>query len=503
MTTAKKICDAIVTAAFVAVVTSPLLALAVRGAVEPYGQREFTPFPPMEALSTGSNGAYDQMASASLERSWLKRSAISIRNTVLLRIVHQYDRDYIASGKDGWLYWKGDWFEGQCQKKYDVEMAVSRMGAMLDVAGAAGIDMYFTMAPDKSTLFPEFLDPHFRKFWACKQQNADLLRSTLRARAPAVIDHLAPLQDAKRNSTGPILYGKADTHWTYFGAAIAFRQLLATIFPTANGIQPPPLTGKMTLRPADLETIMLLVGNGHLESEMDIPAETMALSSIKQFDQAGSTVILHDSFYNKVIGLTEPFRHAVQYGLGADQQVIMKEVLASNRLIVSRVERAVVDSALTGPFAWHSTLGLALVARDKLAARECKDFGPAPSEPKLRTMVVNGGGYLAIGPDPQMATNVPVLGSGQGAPCVRLKLTLMNPDVFEIYFPPHGNEDEPFVAGRSVQLYLQPGDHEIALVLPRYVAGRTIRIDPGDSGQQTKVRDVQFGWRSAVGEAAR
>ena len=503
MTTAKKICDAIVTAVFVAVIASPLLVLAVRGAVEPYGQREFTPFPPMEALSTGTSGAFDQVASALLERSQLKESAISLRNTVLLKIVHQYDHNNVVTGKDGWLYWKGDWFEGQCQKKYDVEMAVSRMGAMLDVAGAAGIDMYFTIAPDKSTLYPEFLDPHFRKFWACKQQNADLLRSTLRARAPAVIDHLTPLQDAKRNSAGPILYSKADTHWTSFGAAIALRQLIAAVFPGARDMPPPPLTGKMTRRWADLETVMLLVGNGRLESEIDIPAEKMALSSIKQFDQADSTVILHDSFYNKIIGLTEPFRHAVEYGLGADPQVIMKEVLASNRLIVSRVERAVVDSVLAAPLAWSSPLGLALVARDELAARECKNFGPPPSEPKLRTMVVNGGGYLSTGPDPQMVTTVPVLGSGQGVPCVRLKLTLTNPDIFEMFFPPHGNEDEPFVAGRSVQLNLQPGDHEIALVLPRYVAGRTIRIDPGDSGQQTTVRDVQFGWRFAAGEAAR
>ncbi|MEP6567262.1 MAG: hypothetical protein ABJB10_19180, partial [Mesorhizobium sp.] len=297
MTTAKKICDAIITAAFVAVIASPLLVLAVRGAVEPYGHKDFTAFPPLQMLTASSGGALDQLATALLERSQLKESAISIRNTILLKIVHQYDRDYITSGKDGWLYWKGDWFGGQCQKKYDVEMAVSRIGTLLDVAGASGIDMYFTIAPDKSTLYPEFLDPHFKKFWACKQQSADLLRSTLKARAPAVIDHLVPLQDAKRNSTGHILYGKADTHWTNFGAAIAFRQLLLAIFPGVKDIPPPALTGKMVKPPADIETTMLLVGTGYPESEIDIPAEAIAVSSAKQFDQAGSTVILHDSFY--------------------------------------------------------------------------------------------------------------------------------------------------------------------------------------------------------------
>lgn len=497
MTRARKICSAIVTAAFVVMIASPLFVLALRGAVEPYGHKDFTAFPPVQTLTASSGGVLDQLATALLERSQLKESAISIRNTVLLKIVHQYDRDYIASGKDGWLYWKGDWFEGQCQKKYDVEMAVSRIGAMLDVAGASGIDMYFTIAPDKSTLYPEFLDSHFEKFWGCKQQSADLLRSTIRAKAPRIIDHLDPLLKAKRNSTPHILYGKADTHWTNFGGAIAFRQLLRAIFPDAKTIPPPALTGKMVQAPADLETTMLLVGNGYPESEIDIPAEVVAVSSVRQFDQAQSTVILHDSFYNKVLGLTYPFRNAVQYVYDADQKEIMKDVIASDRLIVSRVERAVVDSALAGPFTWYSPLGLALVAREELAAKECKDFGPAPTEPKLQTMVVNGGGYLATGPDPQMATTVPVLGSGQGAPCVRLKLTLTKPDVFEIFFPPHGNEDEPFAAGRSVQLYLQPGDHEIALVLPKYVAGRTIRVDPGDYGQQTMMTGVQFGWSSA------
>ncbi len=503
MKTTRKISNAIVTAVFVAVIASPLFVLAVRGAVEPYGRIPFTAFPPVEALSASSSGAFDQLASALLERSQLKKTAISVRNTVLLRIVRQYDHNSVVSGKDGWLFWKDDWFGGQCQKQYDVEMAVSRIGAMLDVAKASGIDMYFAIAPDKSTLYPEFLDPHFKKIWACKQQSAELLRSTIKAEAPQIIDHLTALQSEKGNPAGNILYGKADTHWTNFGAAIAFRQLLAVIFPNAKGPPPPALTGKMAQPPADIETTMLLVGNGYPESEIDIPAELAALSSVKPFDQAGSTVILDDSFYNKIIGLTGPFRRGVEYYLYADPQEIVKAILASNRLIVSRIERAVVDSVLTGPLSWPGALGQSLVARDELAARECRDFVPVHGEPKLQAMVVDAGGYLATASDPQMVTAVPVSGSSGKIPCIRLQLTLKTPDTFEIFFPPHEGEDGAFVAGRSIQLPLDAGDHAIALVLPGYLAGRTIRIDPGDLGQQTTLRDVQFGWRTTAGEAVR
>jgi hypothetical protein len=501
MTIAKKLCDAITATAFVAMIASPLFVLAIRGAVEPYGHKDFTPFPSAEALAKSSIGAFDQIASALLERSQLKKSAVSVRNTVLLKVIRQYDHNDIATGEDGWLYWKGDWFGGQCQTKYDIEMAVSRIDAMLDVAGASGIEMYFAIPPDKSTLYPEFLDPHFEKYWACKRQSAELLRSTIRANAPRVVDHLTSLLDAKRNSTGDKLYGGADTHWTNFGGAVAFRQLLAAIFPDAKGVQPPALTGKMTLGPADLETIMLMVGNGYMQSEMDTSAERKALSSMKPFDQAEATVILHDSFYNKIIGLTDPFRRGVEHELGADPREIMKEVLATQRLIVSRIERAVVDSVLTGALAWSSPLGRSLVARDKLAARECKDFTPAHREQKLQAMVGDASGYLATGPDPQMATTVPISNGNGKTPCVRLQITLKNSDTFEIFFPPRGNEDQTFVAGRSIQLPLDAGDHAIALVLPSYLAGRSIRIDPGDSGQQTTMRNVQFGWRSSAGEA--
>jgi hypothetical protein len=502
MTTTRKISSAIVTTAFVAMIASPLLVLTVRGAVEPYGHKDFTAFPPAQTLAPSSKGALDQLATALLERSQLKELAISIRNTVLLKIVRQYDRDDITSGKDGWLYWKGDWFEGQCQKQYDVEMAVSRMGAMLDVADASGIEMYFTISPDKSTLYPEFLDPHFKKFWACKHQNAELLRSTIRAKAPRIVDHLTPLLEAKENSTGHILYGKADTHWTNFGAALAFRQLLATIFPGAKNIPPPALTGKVTQPPADLETTMLLVGNGYPESEIDIPAEATALSSIGMLDHAESTIILHDSFYNKIIGLTNPFRHAVQYIYDADPQEIAKAVLSSNRLVVNRVERAVVDSVLTYPLSWPSSLGRALVARDELAAKDCRDFALAPGGPWLQAMVTNANGYLTTAPDPQMVTTVPASGATGRIPCVRLQLTLKVPDTFEIFFSPPQGEEGAFVAGRSIQLPLDAGDHTIALVLPEYLAGRSIRIDPGDSGQQTTMKDVEFGWRPAGADAA-
>lgn len=503
MKTARKICSAIVTAAFVVIIASPLLVLAVSGTVEPYGRIPFTAFPPVEALSTSSSGAFDQLASALLERSQLKKTAITVRNTVLLKVVRQYDRNNVASGKDGWLFWKDDWFGGQCQKKYDVKMAVSRVGAMLDVASASGLEMYFTISPDKSTLYPEFLDPHFHKLWACKQQSADLLRSTIKTEAPQIIDHLTALQSEKENPAGNILYGKADTHWTNFGAAVSFRQLLAAIFPDAKGIPPPALTGKMAHPPADIETTMLLVGNGYPETEIDTSAEIAALSSVKPFDRAGFTVILDDSFYNKVIGLTEPFRRGIEYYLYADPQEIVKAILASDRLIVSRIERAVVDSVLTGPLSWPGALGQSLVARDELAAKECRDFAPVRGEPKLQAMVVDANGYRATASDPQMVTTVPVSGSSGKIPCIRLQLTLKNPDIFEIFFSPHSGEDGAFAPGRSVQLPLGAGDHAIALVLPSYLAGRSIRIDPGDLGQETAMREVQFGWRSSTGEAAR
>lgn len=502
MKTARKICSAIVTAAFVVIIASPLLVLAVRGAVEPYGQKDFTAFPAPESLRASSSGAFDQLASALLERSWLKRSAISIRNAVLLKVVRQYDHNNVVTGIDGWLYWKDDWFGGRCQTKSDIEMAVSRMDAMVDVASASGIEMYFAIPPDKSTAYPEFLDPHFEKLWACKRQSAELLRSTMGAQATGIVDHLSSLLDAKKNSTGNTLYGRADTHWTYVGAAIGFRQLLLAIFPEAKQIRPPALTGRMIRRPADLETLMLLVGNGEPESEIDTPTEIGELSQIKQFDRASSTIILHDSFYRKIIGLTAPFRNGVEYELGADPEETMKEVLVSQRLIVSRIERAVVDSVLEGALTWSSTLGKSLVARDELFAKECKDFSPARSEPKLQAMVVDGSGYVATAPDPQMATIVPVSDATRKTPCIRLQLTLKNSDIFEIFFPPHGDEADHFVAGRSIQINLEAGDHDIALVLPSYVAGRNIRVDPGDYGQQAAIRNVEFGWRSAMGAAA-
>ncbi|ESZ60700.1 hypothetical protein NL532_24565 [Mesorhizobium sp. C120A] len=503
MKTAKKICSAIVTAAFVVIIASPLLVLAVRGAVEPYGRIPFTAFPPVEALSTSSSGAFDQLASALLERSQLKKTAITVRNTALLRIVRQYDHNNVASGKDGWLFWKDDWFGGECQKQYDVEMAVSRIGAMLDVAKASGIDMYFAIAPDKSTLYPEFLDPHFKKIWGCKQQSAELLRSAIRVEAPQIVDHLTALRSEKGNPAGNILYGKADTHWTNFGAAIAFRQLLAAMFRDTRAMSPPALTGKLAQPPADMETTMLLVGNGYPESEIDIPAEKKALASVAEFDQAKSTLVLHDSFYNKVIGLTDPFRHGAELNFDADPQEITKAVQASDRLVVSRVERAVVNSVLNFPLSWPNTLGKALVARDELAARECRDFAPASGSPRLQAMAADANGYLTTAPDPQMVATVPVSGGVGKIPCIRLRLTLKVPDTFEIFFSPHSGQDGAFVAGRSIQVPLDVGDHTIALVLPDYLAGRSIRIDPGDSGQQTTLRDVEFGWRAAHDEAAK
>lgn len=139
----------------------------------------------------------------------------------------------VVEGLDGWGFYNS----GNLRSRH--------RGRLADVAGAdswtaiiaelnerqarAGKRFVFMLAPDKHSVYPEFLPAGYLPDKR-GMDTADLLQAGLAERGIAFIDTRAVLGAAKE--TGP-LYWKRDTHWNQLGALVAFGALMENL-----GIRP-------------------------------------------------------------------------------------------------------------------------------------------------------------------------------------------------------------------------------------------------------------------------
>jgi hypothetical protein len=135
----------------------------------------------------------------------------------------------VVVGKDGWLYIGQD-YENPCKPVRTLDEIFERIARLERMVTQSGRRFVFTIAPDKSTIVPQYLPDTIvgedcatarkRDFW--KRLEADTPASYFDLRAP-----LRRQQDAD----GEPIYLKIDTHWGLHGAAVYAEQLAKALDP--------------------------------------------------------------------------------------------------------------------------------------------------------------------------------------------------------------------------------------------------------------------------------
>jgi len=179
-----------------------------------------------------------------------------------------------------------------------------------------GVLYLFVIAPNKNTIYPEFMPDHIRK--VRKDSRMDQLVEYLKrhSRVP-LLDLRQPLRKAKKKYP---VYSKTDTHWNDFGAYIAYREIIKYLSRYFEGAKPLPLSRYQI----DIDdhmggdlAIMLSLHDKVLREEMVFlnPLEPLAVESRKlprlsRFVRQGETrckeaplpdiLMVHDSFYHRL-----------------------------------------------------------------------------------------------------------------------------------------------------------------------------------------------------------
>jgi len=462
-------------ALFVLVLVAPVAVLLLYGAVESYG-REHPEFPAIDKMLRGKKGRMDQFGDAVLQRSELTKLAIEFRSWVAYRLVGFVDTTQIVSGEDGWLFYRPEFTDARCIDEASAAAALRRLAVLVDMGRAAGIDLFVSIAPDKSTIYPEMLNQRMRGYWRCREQNIATLRRLMKRWMPEMIDHAEALRAEKAAHPERPLYYFGDTHWSPYGAAIALRQLLVAVFPDRPIAAPQP-TGETRGHRADLSKMLLLA----LEEQVATldPAIENDLATLNRDPDGYRTVIAHDSFYAMLMPqLRAVFPDVRTFHFVQDSGELGPPTLSANRLIINVLEQTLLPRILDSHLNWNTPMMMAIIKRSTIAAKACRNFTAA------------GAGSRLGGEDSPVSIDLPAAQPAR-LPCLRLTLAKPVASLLEVMLP--DPQDGAFEPGHGFLYRLAADKRVVSFVLPAYVAGGGIRLALSAAARPIALQAIEIG----------
>jgi hypothetical protein len=146
------------------------------------------------------------------------------------RLFQTTDADDIHVGNHGWLFSRRsiqDYRKEACRSVPAIRQLALELQAIERIIAASGHRFFFTVAPNKSTIYPEFvgLVPQNE---SCNRSRYDLLLDVLTTRPLKGFVRLdEPLRSAKKSAA--LLYGRTNANWNNLGAMVAAEALQARI----------------------------------------------------------------------------------------------------------------------------------------------------------------------------------------------------------------------------------------------------------------------------------
>ncbi len=268
----------------------------------------------------------------------------------------------VAIGRDNWYFLQGE-LDTVCSPPVGFATAVRRWDSFIRTIRASGRNVVLLVAPEKSTIYPEYIAPKTIS-WPCAQQQKARLWTTIEAmRNPDVIPLRKPLLALKRQNPQRLLYLPLDSHWNDLGAILLVEDALkhvgdqVRVRPGEVHVGTKRYTGDMTRftgtpqtgiapavtirRPGEgpISTIFRSVGmtiTGHDGG----PNEVLS----------GTTLFLHDSYGDAAVPFLEHYaaRLVNLPWLFTNQRQIVQLMRQSRTVIIETVERDFLNRAAVG-----------------------------------------------------------------------------------------------------------------------------------------------------------
>ena len=416
------------------------------------------------ALVASSDGYRRDTMARILTFSPVGMASVFFKSYLDYRVFGFINSSKVISGRGDWLFFKSQFRDGKCRDPKDTARALHRTVAMQDLAAGIGIDLRFSVSPDKSVVYPDQLGARAGAFAGCKQESAYRWRVLARTINPELIDHYQAIAPYSRDQD---LYFHTDTHWNPLGISYAMRQLAMAYV----GRQPPPPT-KGHLKHASRSTdLMRLLRIDDVENFQLLKGYWRGPFREAFEEKLSGTMIIHDSFYNAA-RLPLKIMFGDYIGLNLNKKIkegVWKKL--PRRILVNSVERGFFGRVLKSRFSWNSALGRAVVAHNMKAAAACT--GAPLDDVRLSRITETATGLLAK-KNSQILFRLPE----GGKPCFRISYKTDSKSPAQLFLPVRGNSGDGFEPGMSIDFTDVGSNRALAIVLPESYAGRTVRLDP-------------------------
>ena len=132
------------------------------------------------------------------------------------------NQERVVLGKDGWLYYSEsmhDYLGEDLMSEREIHSAARVLYLLQENCEAKGVSFLFTIAPNKNSLYPEFMPDNYIR--TDEPTNFERLRNEMSSYDINFVDlHAAFLNDER------IMYHRWDSHWNNEGATFAVDLLL-------------------------------------------------------------------------------------------------------------------------------------------------------------------------------------------------------------------------------------------------------------------------------------
>jgi hypothetical protein len=159
----------------------------------------------------------------------LRDRLVEANNLIRLRLFHEREFANVLIGEEDWLYYTGEdnIRDFECTSPFnskELAALVERLRGWDERLGAQGIQFYFVIAPNKESIYPQYLPDYIKTGWsACRM---DQLIKGLETTKIKVLDLRQPLLLAAEQTQ---VYHRTDTHWNDTGALVAVREMMELI----------------------------------------------------------------------------------------------------------------------------------------------------------------------------------------------------------------------------------------------------------------------------------
>lgn len=225
----KDIFYGILVAVMAALLLMPLIFMPVAGFQKAESQASQTEFP-----SLRENGQWNIHFLAELGEYFnhsfaFRNHLITAYNGVMAEVFRTSMEDDVIMGKDGYLFYRDTLDDYQKTGSMDarkIENTVYNLELLEKILDRQGISFVFTIAPNKNSLYGEYMPGRYQKLRteASSYSNSERFQEQLEGRKLSYVNLFSLFQSHSEE-----LYHKTDSHWNNEGAALAGAELLRSL----------------------------------------------------------------------------------------------------------------------------------------------------------------------------------------------------------------------------------------------------------------------------------